>query len=115
MKKLLMVLVLVLIPVILFGEESNPDGVIGNPSFTLLGGLGMGNMKQKVSDLDAGDFDLKTYGVRLEILYPMSKSSSFILQFNLDKQNLNSPETFDFYKMESNLTSYGIVVGIRLF
>ena len=115
MKKLLMVMVLVLIPVIIFGQESNPDGIVGKPSFTLLGGFGTGDIKQHINGIDAGTVDLKSYGVKLEVLYPLSKSASFIFQVNISKENQNSPETLDFYKMKSDLTGYGFVVGVRLF
>ena len=115
MKKLLIVVALVLAPVILWGQESNPDGNVGQPSFTLLGGLGTGGIKEYVGGADLYDFNLKDYGFRLEIVYPMAKSVSFIFQANVDKQNQTLPETSGYFKVEDKSTSYGIVFGIRLF
>ena len=115
MKKILIVLMMVILPVLCFAQKSNPDGIIGRPSLTLLGGYGLGDIHKNINSNSLPLADLKTYGFRIEMIYPIDKETSFIFQLHYDKQNEKLSETYDIWKNELNLTGYGLVVGIRLF
>lgn len=119
MKKLISLFVLFfLFSGFCFGQESNPDGKIGKPTVTILGGLRTGDSKFTLSENGLSvkrDGEFSGSGVWINLTYPTSRSLSLIFQFNADWQNSEYPVTRDFYRQESKFTTYGFVFGLRFF
>lgn len=105
MKKTIIILILFwFLPTLLLAEtelKTNPDGPVGSIILTCLGGIhtGSGDIKyghgerRNVSDLSGYIFSIK-------METPISKSSTFLLLFNYDKQRtlnvLSSSQTENF-------------------
>jgi hypothetical protein len=96
-------------------RKSNPDGIIGHPSFTLWAGFGGGGIKYSVGSSNVSNGDASSYILRADLTYPASQSISLLLQMNFSGQTQSFPETSEYFREETSLNGFGIVVGIRIF
>jgi len=119
MKKLIGLLgLLFLLSCPCFGQESNPDGIIGKVTIGVYGGVRTGNSELNLfegSVLLRRDGDFKGSGLWTEVIYPASKSLSLVFKIQAERQQFEYPETFLYYRQESRATIYTFVVGFRFF
>lgn len=98
-----------------FIRKSNPDGIVGHPSFTLWAGLGNGGIKHSVGSSKVSNGDFGSYIFRADLTYPASQSISLLLQMNFSGQTESFLKTSEYFKEETSLDGFGILVGIRIF
>lgn len=93
MKKVLMVLGLLVLPTLCFARDSNPDGLLNRPSFTLLAGFNRANRDFSLGYSHNYRYHsrLEDYNFRAEIIYPATRSLSLILRAKHSISNEYSP------------------------
>ncbi len=99
-------------------QESNPDGIIGKPSITILAGLQTGSGDNTVSGIGtiaSQKSDFNGLVVDAKIIYPAVTGVSLLFDLTVNLQRLELPETSSLPRQKSNLDVYSFAFGVRFF
>jgi hypothetical protein len=100
-----------------FAQDSNPDGMIGKPSITLLGAIQRGSGEISVLNTPTlkQDTEFKAWFLGGNITYPVTRTVSLIFEVGGVSQESKHPETLEFFGSTSELRVYSFTFGIRMF